>query len=140
MAQAETLLSPAPDVGAAPRINKTWALVLVCLAQLMVIIDISIVNVSVQTIAGNLGVTPSEGTWTISAYSMSSAIMQPLSGFLARRFGEVRVFLISVALFIVFSILCGFSFSINMLVVCRLLQGAVSGPMVPLSQSILLKN
>ena len=112
----------------------------IAMATFMEVLDISIVNVSVQTIAGNLGVTPSEGTWTISAYSMSSAIMQPLSGFLARRFGEVRVFLISVSLFIVFSVLCGFSVSINMLVVCRLLQGAVSGPMVPLSQSILLKN
>ena len=112
----------------------------IAMATFMEVLDISIVNVSVQTIAGNLGVTPSEGTWAISAYSMSSAIMQPLSGFLARRYGEVRVFLTSVALFIVFSILCGFSVSIQMLVACRLLQGAVSGPMVPLSQSILLKN
>src|ERR1700748_2871632 len=101
------------------------------MATFMEVLDISIVNVSVQTIAGNLGVTPSEGTWAISAYSMSSAIMQPLSGFLARSFGEVRVFLISVCLFIAFSILCGFSVSIQMLVICRLLQGLVSGPMVP---------
>ncbi len=112
----------------------------IAMATFMEVLDISIVNVSVQTIAGNLGVTPSEGTWAISAYSMSSAVMQPLSGFLARRYGEVKVFLISVSLFVVCSILCGLSGSIQMLVVMRLLQGAVSGPMVPLSQSILLKN
>jgi DHA2 family multidrug resistance protein len=112
----------------------------IAMATFMEVLDISIVNVSVQTIAGNLGVTPSEGTWAISAYSMSSAVMQPLSGFLARRYGEVRVFLISVSLFIVCSILCGLSGSIQMLVLFRLMQGAVSGPMVPLSQSILLKN
>ena len=112
----------------------------VALATFMEVLDISIVNVSVYTIAGNLGVSRTEGTMAISAYSMASAVMQPLTGWLARRFGEVRVFGMSVMLFIVFSALCGFSTTMPMLIVFRLLQGAVSGPMVPLSQTLLLNN
>jgi DHA2 family multidrug resistance protein len=112
----------------------------VALATFMEVLDISIVNVSVRTIAGNVGVSATEGTMAISAYSMASAVMQPLTGFIARRFGEVKTFSISVGLFVVFSIMCGFSTSMNMLIVFRLLQGAVSGPMVPLSQTLLLNN
>ncbi|MEZ2418279.1 DHA2 family efflux MFS transporter permease subunit [Luteibacter sp. RCC_6_2] len=112
----------------------------VAFATFMEVLDISIVNVSVRTIAGNLGVSSNEGTMAISAYSMASAVMQPLTGWIARRFGEVRTFAISVTLFVVFSALCGFSQSMPMLIVFRLCQGAVSGPMVPLSQTLLLNN
>ena len=112
----------------------------VALATFMEVLDISIVNVSVRTIAGNLGVSNTEGTMAISAYSMASAIVQPLTGWISRRFGEVKTFAVSVALFVVFSVLCGLANSMTMLIVFRLLQGAVSGPMVPLSQSILLNN
>jgi len=112
----------------------------VAFATFMEVLDISIVNVSVRTIAGNLGVSSNEGTMAISAYSMASAVMQPLTGWIARRFGEVRTFAISVTLFEVFSALCGFSQSMPMLIVFRLCQGAVSGPMVPLSQTLLLNN
>ena len=76
----------------------------------------------------------------ISAYSMASAVMQPLTGSIAKRFGEVRTFATSVLLFVVFSSLCGLSRSMTMLIVFRLCQGAVSGPMVPLSQTLLLNN
>jgi DHA2 family multidrug resistance protein len=112
----------------------------VALATFMEVLDISIVNVSVRTIAGNVGVSATEGTMAISAYSMASAVMQPLTGFIARRYGEVKTFSISVGLFVAFSIMCGFSTSMDMLIVFRLLQGAVSGPMVPLSQTLLLNN
>jgi MFS transporter, DHA2 family, multidrug resistance protein len=112
----------------------------VALATFMEVLDISIVNVSVRTIAGNLGVSSNEGTMAISAYSMASAVMQPLTGWVARRFGEVRTFTISVLLFVIFSALCGLAQSMPMLIVFRLLQGAVSGPMVPLSQTLLLNN
>lgn len=112
----------------------------VALATFMEVLDISIVNVSVRTIAGNLGVSSNEGTMAISAYSMASAVMQPLTGWVAKRFGEVRTFTISVFLFVIFSALCGLAQSMPMLIVFRLLQGAVSGPMVPLSQTLLLNN
>ena len=112
----------------------------VSLATFMEVLDISIVNVAVYTISGNLGVSRTEGTMAISAYSMASAVMQPLTGSIARRFGEVRTFAFSVLLFVVFSSLCGLSANMGMLIVFRLCQGAVSGPMVPLSQTLLLNN
>ncbi|MEO5829696.1 MAG: DHA2 family efflux MFS transporter permease subunit [Rhodanobacter sp.] len=120
------------------------ALVLLTLAvafsTFMEVLDMTIVNVSVPHIAGSLGVSPSEGTWTISSYALASAIMQPLTGWLARRFGEVRTFITSVGLFVLFSMLCGLATSMPMLVICRLLQGAGSGPMVALSLALLLSS
>ncbi|MEP7186070.1 MAG: DHA2 family efflux MFS transporter permease subunit [Rhodanobacter sp.] len=112
----------------------------VAFSTFMEVLDMTIVNVSVPHIAGSLGVSPSEGTWTISSYALASAIMQPLTGWLARRFGEVRTFIVSVGLFVVFSMLCGMATSMPMLVVFRLLQGAGSGPMVALSLSLLLAS
>jgi DHA2 family multidrug resistance protein len=106
----------------------------------MEVLDMTIVNVAVPHIAGSLGVSPSEGTWAISSYSMASAIMQPLTGWIAKRFGEVRTFVVSVALFVVFSMMCGLATSMPMLVVARLLQGAGSGPMVALALSLLLAS
>ena len=106
----------------------------------MEVLDITIVNVSVPHIAGSLGVSPNEGTWAISSYSLASAIMQPLTGWIARRFGEVKSFCISVMLFVLMSMLCGIATTMPMLVIARLLQGAGSGPMVALSQALLLNN
>ena len=129
--------TPAAPLRGGPLVLLTLG---VALATFMEVLDLSIVNVSVYTIAGNLGVSRVEGTMAISAYSLASAIMQPLTGWIARRFGEVRTFSLSVLLFVVFSTLCGLSASMPMLIVFRLLQGAVSGPMVPLSQTLLLNN
>jgi len=114
--------------------------VAVALATFMEVLDTTIVNVSVPAIAGSLGVSPAEGTWTVSSYSLAAAIMQPLTGWIGRRFGEVRTFVTSMLLFVVFSALCGLAVSMNMLVVSRLLQGLVSGPMVAIAQALLLRN
>jgi DHA2 family multidrug resistance protein len=114
--------------------------VAVAFSTFMEVLDMTIVNVAVPHIAGSLAVSPSEGTWAISSYSMASAIMQPLTGWIAKRFGEVRTFVVSVSLFVVFSMLCGLATSMPMLVVARLLQGAGSGPMVALALSLLLAN
>lgn len=110
------------------------------LAIFMNVLDVSIANVAIPTIAGDLGVSPDNGTWVITSFAVSQAIMLPLTGWLARRFGEVRLFLISTVLFTIASVLCGLSENLAMLVFFRVIQGAVSGPMIPLSQSILLAN
>lgn len=128
---------PPPPLHGAPLALLTVA---VAFATFMEVLDITIVNVSVPHIAGSLGVSPQEGTWAISSYSLASAIMQPLSGWIARRFGEVRSFCVSAFLFVAMSMLCGLATSMPMLVVARLLQGAGSGPMVALSLSLLLNN
>jgi MFS transporter, DHA2 family, multidrug resistance protein len=130
--------APAPKpLQGAPLAMLTMA---VAMATFMEILDLSIANVAVPTIAGNLGVSSSQGTWVISSYSVASAIMLPLTGWIAKRFGEVRTFCLSVTLFVAMSMLCGLSTSLPMLVFFRLMQGMVSGPMVPLSQSLLLNN
>ena len=110
------------------------------LATFMQVLDTSIANVSIPTIAGDLAVSPNQGTWVITSFAVSNAIALPLSGWLAKRFGEVRLFLSATLLFTLASMLCGLSSSLPMLVIFRIFQGAVAGPMIPLSQSLLLAN
>jgi DHA2 family multidrug resistance protein len=112
----------------------------IALATFMEILDMTIVNVSVPAISGSLGVSTSEGTWAVSSYMLAAAIMQPLSGWIARRFGEVRTLVTSICLFMVFSAVCGFATSLPMLVGARLIQGFVSGPMMSVAQATLLRN
>jgi len=117
-----------------------WLTIAVSLGIFMNILDVSIANVAIPTIAGNMGVSADQGTWIITSFSVSTAIVLPLTGWLARRFGEVRLFVISTALFTVASFMCGLSTNLPMLIFFRVLQGAVAGPMIPLSQSLLLAN
>jgi MFS transporter, DHA2 family, multidrug resistance protein len=109
-------------------------------ASFMEILDMTIVNVSVPSISGSLGVSNSEGTWAVSSYMLAAAVMQPLTGWIGRRFGEVRTFVTSICLFMVFSAICGLATSMPMLVAARLVQGLVSGPMMSVAQAILLRN
>ncbi len=106
----------------------------------MNVLDVSIANVAIPTIAGDLAVSPDQGTWVITSFAVSQAIMLPITGWLARRFGEVKLFVLSTLLFTLTSVLCGLSINLSMLVFFRVVQGAVSGPMIPLSQSLLLAN
>lgn len=112
----------------------------VSLGIFMNVLDTTITNVAIPTIAGNMGVSSDQGTWVITSFAVSTAIVLPLTGWLARRFGEVRLFITSTFLFIITSLLCGLATSLPMLVFFRVLQGAVAGPMIPLSQSLLLAN
>jgi DHA2 family multidrug resistance protein len=137
MATTPTDSKPLPPLHGAALVLLTTA---VAFSTFMEVLDMTIVNVAVPHIAGSLSVSPSEGTWTISSYAMASAIMQPLTGWLARRFGEVKTFVASVLLFVLFSMLCGLATSMPMLVFARLMQGAGSGPMVALSMTLLLSS
>jgi MFS transporter, DHA2 family, multidrug resistance protein len=107
-------------------------------ASFMVVLDTSIANVSIPGISGELGVSPSQGTWVITSFAVSNAIAVPLTGWLARRVGEVKLFVLSMLLFSIASWGCGISTSMPMLIFFRVLQGAVAGPMMPLSQTLLL--
>ena len=110
------------------------------LATFMQVLDTSIANVSIPSIAGDLAVSPDQGTWVITSFAVSNAIALPLSGWLAKRFGEVRLFVAATLLFTLASMFCGLSTSLPMLIFFRIVQGAVAGPMIPLSQSLLLAN
>ncbi len=110
------------------------------LATFMQVLDTSIANVSIPDISGDLAVSPDQGTWVITSFAVSNAIALPLSGWLAKRFGEVRLFVAATLLFTLASMFCGLSTNLPMLMVFRIIQGAVAGPMIPLSQSLLLAN
>ena len=110
------------------------------LATFMNVLDTSIANVSIPTIAGDLGVSPDQGTWVITSFGVANAISLPLTGWLTRRYGQVRLFTVSVVLFVLASFLCALAPSLQMLILFRVLQGAVAGPMIPLSQSLLLAS
>lgn len=123
---------------------RGFSLVLLSIAigvsSFMEILDMTIVNVSIPAIAGSMGVSPSEGTWAISSYLLAAAVVQPLAGWIGRRFGEVRTFVASNLLFVVFSAICGMATSMPMLIAARLMQGLVSGPMMSVAQAVLLRN
>ena len=110
------------------------------LATFMLVLDSTIANVAIPTIAGDLGASSSQGTWVITSFGVANAISIPITGWLAKHFGEVRLFLIATLLFVLASWLCGIANSLEMLIVFRVLQGAVAGPIIPLSQSLLLNN
>ena len=107
------------------------------LGSFMNILDLSIANVSVPTIAGDLAVSPTQGTWVVTSYGVSEAILLPLTGWLAVRLGQVRMFVLATLLFTLASFLCGFSFSFPMLLTARVMQGAMGAAMIPLAQTLL---
>lgn len=117
-----------------------WVTLALSLATFMQVLDTTIANVALPTISGNLGAATSQGTWVITSFGVANAIAIPLTGWLAKRFGEVKLFIVSTLLFVLTSWLCGIAGSLNMLIFCRVLQGAVAGPMIPLSQSLLLAS
>ena len=121
----------------ATRILGTFAL---ALATFMNVLDTSIANVSLSAIGGDLGAANTQVTWVITSFAVANAIAVPLTGWLSQRFGAVRLFVASVTLFTIASWLCGMSTSLQMLIACRVLQGAVAGPMIPLSQALLLSS
>lgn len=108
------------------------------LASFMQVLDTTIANVTLPTISGDLGVSHQQGTWVITSFTVCTAITLPLSGWLSRRFGEVKLFICLVLLFVITSFLCGISRSMTELIVFRCLQGAFAGPLYPITQSLLL--
>ncbi len=115
------------------------AAIVLATANFIAVLDMTIANVSVPNISGSLAISASQGTWVITSYSVAEAIIVPLTGWLAGRFGAVRVFVTAMGLFGVFSTVCGMSNSLGMLVAGRILQGLAGGPLMPLSQTLLLR-
>ena len=109
-------------------------------ATFMIVLDTSIANVSIPAISGEMGVSTSQGTWVITSFAVSNAIAVPLTGWLTQRFGQVRLFAASTILFVLASWLCGMAPNIEALIGFRVLQGLVAGPLIPLSQALLLSS
>jgi DHA2 family multidrug resistance protein len=108
------------------------------LSNFVVVLDTTIANVSIPHIAGSLGVSATQGTWVITSYAVAEAITVPLTGWLAQRFGTLRVFLLGLVGFGIFSGLCGLAPNIETLVLFRMFQGVCGAPLMPLSQTLLL--
>src|SRR5450755_319124 len=113
--------------------------IVLALANFVAVLNMTIANVTVPNIAGALGAGSSQGTWVITSYAVAEAITVPLTGWLSQRFGAVRVFILAVFLFGVFSLLCGMSTTLPMLLGTRVLQGMAGGPLMALSQTLLLR-
>lgn len=136
-APASTPPLPLPPLTGSAR---TWGTLALSAATFMNVLDTSIANVSLPAIAGDLGVSPTQGTWVITSFAVANAIAVPLTGWLSQRFGQVRLFVASVTLFVIASFLCGLAPNMALLIAARALQGFVAGPMIPLSQSLLLSS
>src|SRR5580698_6805299 len=132
--------SPGPSAAPAPLQGGQLALISLALAlgTFMQVLDSTIANVSIPTISGNLGVSSDQGTWIITLFAMSNGIGVPLTGWLMGRYGVVRTFCFSVLAFTAASFLCGVAWSLPSLIFFRVLQGGVSGPMIPGSQALLI--
>jgi len=126
--------------GTAPLRGSSLAIASIALAlgTFMQVLDTTIANVSLPTISGDLGVSADQGTWMITSFAVANGVGVPMTGWLMGRFGVVRTFVASVALFTAASFLCGIAWSLPSLIVFRVLQGAVSGPMIPGSQALLI--
>ncbi len=108
-------------------------------ATFMEVLDTTVVNVSLPHVAGSLSATVAESTWALTSYLVANAIVLPLAGWLAGRFGRKRLLLMSVGGFTSASFLCGLAPSLPALIVFRVIQGATGGALQPLSQAVMLE-
>ncbi|HEX7323865.1 MAG TPA: DHA2 family efflux MFS transporter permease subunit [Rhodanobacteraceae bacterium] len=131
----EDLSADAPDYAPPSLTLTTLAL---GMATFMRVLDTTIANVSLPYIAGNLAVSYDDSTWVITSFTVCMAITLPLTGFLARRFGQVRLFVWCTILFSLASLMCGFSTSFGELLLFRAVQGAMTGPIYPIAQSLMI--
>ena len=121
-------------------IDKWIVALTVMLPTLMVIIDTSVVNVSLDHIRGSLSAGVDESTWSITSYLAANAVIIPMTGWLSRFFGRRRFLMYSILLFTISSLLCGLAWNIQSLIFFRVLQGLAGGSLQPISQSILLET
>lgn len=110
----------------------------IMLATIMQVLDTTIANVALPTMTGDLGASQDTINWVLTSYIVAAAIMTPLSGWLSDRFGRRELFLVSIAGFTVTSMLCGLSWSLESMVMFRVLQGMFGAAIVPLAQTFLL--
>jgi MFS transporter, DHA2 family, multidrug resistance protein len=131
-------MSSAPQ--AQPQINPWLIAIAVMSSTFMEVLDTTVVNVSLPHIAGNLSASTDEATWTLTSYLVANAIILPMTGWLAGRFGRKRLLMMAVSGFTVASFFCGLAPSLSFLIIFRIIQGACGGGLQPLSQAVLLES
>src|ERR1700691_3461372 len=122
----------------AMRQHRVLITISVMVASIMQALDTTIANVALPRIQGSLSATQDQITWVLTSYIIATAIMMPLSGWLAGQFGRKRVFLVSIAVFTAASVLCGLAQTLPQMVLFRALQGVGGAALVPMSQAVLL--
>ena len=137
MSGGESSVVASAAAGSRAAANPWLIAVVVALAAFMETLDTTIANVALPYIAGGLGVSADESSWVVTTYLVSNAISLTASSFLARRFGRKAFFMLCLAMFTVSSILCGFAWNLQSLLLFRILQGLAGGGLVPVAQSIL---
>ncbi len=120
--------------------NKWLVAAAVMLPALLEVIDTSVANVALPNMQGSLGAGTDEVSWVLTSYLVSNAVILPMTGWLARYFGRKAFLLRCVVVFVLASLLCGASPSLGMLIICRVIQGAAGGALIPMSQAILLER
>ena len=129
----------ATPAAAERHVNPWLTAIAVMFGTFMVVLDTTVVNVSLPQIAGSLGATVDEATWALTSYLVANAVILPLTGWLATVFGRKRLLIFSVIGFTLASLLCGLAPTLAILIVFRVLQGATGAVMQPLSQAVLLE-
>jgi len=122
-----------------PHVNPWIVAVAVMFATFMEVLDTTVVNVSLPHIAGSLSVSVDEAAWALTSYLVANAVVLPMTGWLASRFGRKRILMTSVFGFTAASVLCGMSPSLKVLILFRVMQGATGGALQPLSQAVMLE-
>ncbi|MGO9231340.1 MAG: DHA2 family efflux MFS transporter permease subunit [Bryobacteraceae bacterium] len=122
-----------------PHVNPWIVAVAVMFATFMEVLDTTVVNVSLPHIAGSLSVSVDEAAWALTAYLVANAVILPMTGWLASRFGRKNILIAAVFGFTAASFLCGLAPTLSMLIVFRVLQGATGGALQPLSQAVMLE-
>ena len=120
-----------------PRVNPWLIAATVALAAFMEVLDTSIANVALPHIAGNLGASTDQGTWVLTSYLVSNAIVLPAGAWASSVIGRRNFFMSCIALFTVASFLCGIAPSLPILLVARVIQGAGGGGLQPMAQAIM---
>ena len=128
---------PLAPVAVPRQVGKWTVAVSIALGSVMATIDTSIVNVAMPQIRGELGASLQEITWVTTAYLIAMVLVMPLTGILGSLFGQKRVYLLSLAIFTIGSVLCGTARSLEMLVLWRIVQGLGGGALQPTQQAIL---
>ncbi|OWY02485.1 EmrB/QacA family drug resistance transporter [Thioclava sp. JM3] len=108
------------------------------LAVIMQVLDTTIANVALPDMRADLGASRDTINWVLTSYIVAAAIVTPLSGWLANRFGRREIFMVAVIGFVVFSMLCGIAWSLDVMVIFRLMQGVFGAAIVPLAQNFML--
>ncbi len=128
---------PAHDERWRPIANPWFIAATVALAAFMEVLDTSIANVALPHIAGNLGASTDQGTWVLTSYLVSNAIILPVGAWASSVIGRRNFFMLCIVIFTVSSFLCGIAPTLPILLVCRVFQGIGGGGLQPMAQAIM---